>query len=1041
MTTVNINLSTALQTTLASAGPYTYAYVFAYGASVENGPVSLVTSATLYENGAIKDTSITVPSGTFFSGDIYVVIQQGDSTSPDLTTILTSPDDFTPAVAAANNFSYQLFEATLGGSSQDLGDISAVNTFGFTSTFEVEFQDGSKDSRGFKASGSDIFTALGSAVADYDPNAFTNPGRLATGPAQAAGTSPWPSADWESYINALKGNHDVVEQIQIVAGFTGGTALQENPMLSHYELVYFPQRAHVAEHFWLVPNTSYGATNTDWIYMTPDQLMENIYVQPGPLYVWVADKQGRPAKEQTEVSFTPNNADGQVTMHLVAGFDAGFWGGRGTSPNPLVTTPINFNQSWNWTLDYAYNASLDPTAVTYTNVLGTGPGTDGGNDRFYDPWAAQFVVNSNAYGYSYSDLVSAGGVNPQITMWDVGAGTNVQTINITIFDTDETPSSGFKEPAPIYIAPPSVHGYESALTESTNQLQFAFNFSLGALNFAPNEDTPIQLRIYAPDSPQKDSDGFITLDVKGTSGGAWHYYNLENNSGTWSLVATNPGAAGFFDIMGLPVTADGSPAWYQLIFGHATTQTIYNIYAESDPTTQEFTRIVVDHGVEILENTSTDYTLNFAPGGAMTYDIATFAPPPTDDPNAAGVTIMGSRKNDMVNALNSVGEQAGPTGGADYIFGNNGHDYLSGLGGNDILNGGKGVDHLWGNDGDDILQVKGKEGVYDYFNGGTGTDTLQFLGKGSVTLAGFDARMARIELIDGNGRGLHGTNQSDLFDLSGLIAVSGLPFIDAGRGDDILTGSDFADDLRGGKGDDVLNGGDGNDRLFGDKGADTLNGDEGDDILDGGKGIDQLYGGDGDDILQVRGKEGISDTFDGGAGTDTLQLIGKVTLAGFNATASSIEKLEGRELYGTAQADVFDLSGLTAAPAGLRFIDGKGGDDIMTGSDFADHLRGGAGDDILDGRAGNDILDGGKGLNTFVFADGYDNDTIVKFRAGTDVVDLTGVASVNDFSELALLMRQDGKNVLIDFGNGDTLTLQKTTVNLLTANQGDFLFA
>ena len=284
----------------------------------------------------------------------------------------------------------------------------------------------------------------------------------------------------------------------------------------------------------------------------------------------------------------------------------------------------------------------------------------------------------------------------------------------------------------------------------------------------------------------------------------------------------------------------------------------------------------------------------------MTYDIATFAPPPTDDPNAAGVTIMGSRKNDMVNALNSVGEQAGPTGGADYIFGNNGHDYLSGLGGNDILNGGKGVDHLWGNDGDDILQVKGKEGVYDYFNGGTGTDTLQFLGKGSVTLAGFDARMARIELIDGNGRGLHGTNQSDLFDLSGLIA----------------------------------------------------------------------------------------------------------------------------------------------APNNLRFVDGKGGDDVMIGSDFGDDLRGGKGNDVLDGRGGDDMLHGGKGRNTYVFADGYDNDTVMRFQAGKDILDLTGVSGVSNFADLRALMDPiDRKTVLIDFGNGDSLTLHKTTIELLTANQDDFLFS
>jgi len=35
----------------------------------------------------------------------------------------------------------------------------------------------------------------------------------------------------------------------------------------------------------------------------------------------------------------------------------------------------------------------------------------------------------------------------------------------------------------------------------------------------------------------------------------------------------------------------------------------------------------------------------------------------------------------------------------------------------------------------------------------------------------------------------------------------------------------------------------------------------------------------------------------------------------------------------------------------------------------------------------------------------------------------------------------DRRTVLIDFGNGDTLTLQKTTIGALTSHQGDFLFA
>jgi Ca2+-binding RTX toxin-like protein len=196
----------------------------------------------------------------------------------------------------------------------------------------------------------------------------------------------------------------------------------------------------------------------------------------------------------------------------------------------------------------------------------------------------------------------------------------------------------------------------------------------------------------------------------------------------------------------------------------------------------------------------------------------------------------------------------------------------------------------------------------------------------------------------------------------------------------------------------------------------------------------------------VRGYEGARDVLDGGAGTDTLQFLGNgiVTLAGFDATALSIEILQGngRALYGTGEMDVFDFSGLTTMTA-VPYVDAKGGHDILIGSNFADELRGNDGDDALDGRGGDDILNGGKGSNVFVFADGYGSDTVVKYQRGKDTFDLTGVTGVDDFSDLRFT-QMDPKTVLIDFDStpgGDTLTIQKTTVAILTAYQSDFLFS
>ena len=310
---------------------------------------------------------------------------------------------------------------------------------------------------------------------------------------------------------------------------------------------------------------------------------------------------------------------------------------------------------------------------------------------------------------------------------------------------------------------------------------------------------------------------------------------------------------------------------------------------------------MVDHGIEVSYNSAIDaYTLSFAPGGHMFYDIRTFAGFAAVDPTSDGVTVIGSKRADFVNALTSVGSQQEPTGAADIIYGNQGDDQLSGLAGDDTIDGGKGADFLRGGDDNDILQVRGNEGLYDTFDGGSGTDTLQFLGNGAVVLSGFNAATSSIETLQGNGQGLFGTGEMNVFDLSALTAMTALPF-----------------------------------------------------------------------------------------------------------------------------------------------IDGKGGDDILIGSQFSDELRGGSHDDILDGRSGNDILNGGAGANTFVFGDGYGADTVVKFNHGIDTFDLSGVSGVSSFADLTLTQIAP-KTVLIDFdgvAGGDTITVHKTTVELLTANQGDFAFA
>lgn len=354
--------------------------------------------------------------------------------------------------------------------------------------------------------------------------------------------------------------------------------------------------------------------------------------------------------------------------------------------------------------------------------------------------------------------------------------------------------------------------------------------------------------------------------------------------------------------------------------------------------------------------------------------------------DVTGNTITGTNKADLITAVSGPSTNPSNTTTTEA----------------DIITPGKGVDNIDGGAGDDIIQINGKDNAADTLLGNIGTDTIRVLGTKAVTLNGFNTVFSSIERWEGNGAGIIGSKAADIFDFSNLDEVINMGRVDGGGGDDVLTGGD------------------------------------GNDTLTGGKGIDTLNGGDGDDTFLLKGKDDAADIINGGAGVDTVQVTGSVTLNGFHAGNSSIEQWvgAGKGIKGSAGNDVFDFSALTSV-VNMGIVDAGAGDDTVIGSGGADILRGGVGNDRLDGGAGNDILTGGTGNDTFVYATGYGQDTVTDYSAGQDIFDLTGT-SVADFA--ALQMTDTAQGVVITFGVDDTLTINKATIALLTANQGDFLF-
>ncbi|MCT7956699.1 Ig-like domain-containing protein [Laspinema palackyanum] len=219
----------------------------------------------------------------------------------------------------------------------------------------------------------------------------------------------------------------------------------------------------------------------------------------------------------------------------------------------------------------------------------------------------------------------------------------------------------------------------------------------------------------------------------------------------------------------------------------------------------------------------------------------------------------------------------------DSLYGNEGNDFLSGEGGEDMLDGGSGDDTLSGGGGNDRLlgetgndSLTGESGN-DELHGSHGQDSL-YGGSGNDVLYGqFGHDLLRGE--DGNDT-LYGDDKGNQGQYSEMFWNNDTLYGDGGN--DYLFGGIGQDYLYGGWDNDFLDGGSGNDFLSGESGNDTVRGDDGNDTLSGGNGNNVLSGGnDNDRLFSLLNSK---DTISGGAGDDTLVLVGKETDYTFTQT-------------------------------------------------------------------------------------------------------------------------------------------------------------
>ncbi|WP_430450473.1 calcium-binding protein [Rhodophyticola sp.] len=368
--------------------------------------------------------------------------------------------------------------------------------------------------------------------------------------------------------------------------------------------------------------------------------------------------------------------------------------------------------------------------------------------------------------------------------------------------------------------------------------------------------------------------------------------------------------------------------------------------------------------------------------------------------------------------------------------------------GDDVITDGSGTNTIFGGDGNDTITTLGISSTEELY-GGAGTDLLIGTGIDAGSVYDLDAGELRTAFTTQIAEGFENARGSDVAEM----------FIGTGRANRIEAG-DGHDTLDGGTGRDVLEGGAGDDVIYGGRGADTIDGGDGDDSIDAGGASDLVYGGIGADTLDLGGG---NDTVLAGLNNDTLILRGGADLAYGGAGADMLNGMAGLDtLHGEEGDDAINGGGqddhlyggtgndVLNGGNGSDYLDGGNDDDRLLGGFSADTLLGGAGDDTLRGEGGNDVLNGGAGndllvggdqAETFVFADGFGQDTITDFDAllNAEKIDLSAISAITNWADLVNNhMTQAGARVIIADGSGDFIRLDG--VSLADLDAGDFIF-
>jgi Ca2+-binding RTX toxin-like protein len=195
--------------------------------------------------------------------------------------------------------------------------------------------------------------------------------------------------------------------------------------------------------------------------------------------------------------------------------------------------------------------------------------------------------------------------------------------------------------------------------------------------------------------------------------------------------------------------------------------------------------------------------------------------------------------------------------------------------------------------------------------------------------------------------------------------------------------------------------------------------------------------GAGNDTIVATIGDGFFDFYNGGSGTDTIDLSG--------ITASvTVDLAQG--FVSSFQTGIDTLFSIE------NVIGGSGNDDI-TGDEAANRIEGGRGDDKIDaasgndvviGGAGNDTMNGGPGNDVFIFAPGFGNDRVLGFDAnpsgGQDFLDISAFGITKTTFATRVKIADIGADTLVTIDGNVAQTIRLVGIGDATSvTQADFI--